>query len=71
MPASVYDVTFKGEAGPAIRAQFEDLEISSRDGLSVLRVVAPDQASLYGVINRVNSLGLELIDVNRVDTEST
>lgn len=70
MSGSVYDVTFKGEAGPAIRAQFEDLEIRSKDGLSVVRVVASDQASLYGVINKVNALGLELLDVNRVEEGS-
>jgi len=34
-----------------------------------LRGHLPDQAALYGVLRKINDLGVELISVNRVDEE--
>ena len=64
--ASMYEVTFKGEAGPMIRAAFVDLAAETDHGVTVLRGALADQAALVGVIQRVQSLGLELVDVRLV-----
>jgi hypothetical protein len=66
MATSTYEITFKGEAGARIRAAFEGLDISAMHGVTVLKGDLPDQAALHGIINRVEALGLELVDVRMV-----
>jgi hypothetical protein len=68
MEPSIYVITFKGEAGRAVSAAFDDLEVSTKEGLTTLRATLPDQAALYGVIERIRALGLELVAV-RVATD--
>lgn len=64
---SVYDLTVQGEAGPTIEAAFPELALRAGGGVTVLHGELVDQAALHGVIERIQSLGLELIDVHRVD----
>ena len=66
MATSIYEITFKGEAGARLRAAFEGLDISATHGVTVLKGELPDQAALHGIINRVQALGLELVDVRIV-----
>jgi len=66
MASSTYEITFKGEAGARLRAAFEGLDISPQHGVTVLKGEIPDQAALHGIINRLDSLGLELVDVRIV-----
>ena len=66
MKATMYEITFKGEAGPRTLAEFEDFEVSVGHGVTVLRAELSDQAALLGVIDRVASLGLELTEVRPV-----
>jgi hypothetical protein len=66
MVTSTYEITFKGEAGAGLRAAFEGLDISATHGVTVLKGKLPDQAALHGIINRVEALGLELVDVRIV-----
>jgi hypothetical protein len=48
---------------------FGGLEIENRpDGEAMLSGTLPDQAALYGVMNRMRDLGLELISVNCVES---
>ena len=65
-----YSITFKGEAGKTVRAAFEDLDISTEAGFTTLRGKLADQAALHGVIDRMRSLGLELMNVTLIDTET-
>ncbi len=65
MEPTTYALTFRGEAGKAVRAAFNDLDLSTKDGFTTLRAELPDQAALHGVIERIRALGLELIDVRR------
>ena len=61
-----YEVTFKGEAGAALRAAFDECAVTTGHGVTVLRCDLRDQAALHSIINRIESLGLELIDVRLV-----
>jgi hypothetical protein len=61
-----YEVTFAGEAGAIILAEFDDCEVSVGPGATTLRLEIPDQGSLYGLLHRIASFGLELIDVSVV-----
>ncbi len=67
MEPTTYTLTFKGEAGKAVRTAFSDLELSTKGGLTILRADVPDQAALHGVIERIRAFGLELMDVRRED----
>jgi hypothetical protein len=67
---STYQITFKGEAGSAVRAAFEGFDVAPGHGVTVLTAVFPDQAALHGAIHRVEALGLELVDVHLVGGDS-
>ena len=66
MRAHTYEITFVGQAGPALRAEFEDCEVSIGPGTTTLRAELPDQAALSGLVERITGLGLEVIDVSLV-----
>jgi hypothetical protein len=61
-----YEITFTGQAGSAVRAEFDDCEVTTSPGLTTLRAELPDQAALVGLIQRVNGLRLEMVTVRRV-----
>ena len=61
-----YELAFRGEPGPVTRAAFPEFELRCEKGLTVFRGEFVDQAGLHGVIERVNSLGLELVDVRLI-----
>ena len=66
MRSRTYEVTFAGEAGDIVLAEFDDCEVSVGPGATTLRLEIPDQGVLYGLLHRIASFGLELIDVNVV-----
>jgi len=59
-----YEITFAGQADAALRAEFDDCEISVGPGTTTLRAELPDQAALQGLILRITCFRLELIDVH-------
>lgn len=63
MRSRTYEVTFTGEAGAVLRAEFDDCEVSVGPGATTLRLEIPDQGALYGLLHRIASFRLELIDV--------
>jgi hypothetical protein len=69
MSPRTYEITFAGEAVPAIVGAFEDFDVSVGPGITTLRAQLPDQAALHGALNRVMSLGLELLQVQAVDDQ--
>ena len=66
MQSRTYEVTFAGEAGAIVLAEFDDCEVSVGPGATTLRLEIPDQGALYGLLHRIASFGLELIDVSVV-----
>jgi hypothetical protein len=58
-----YDVTVGGVASDLIRAEFDDVQISVIDGCTRLRTAPVDQAWLFGLLGRIESLGLVLIEL--------
>lgn len=69
MTTASYEITFKGEASQRLRTVFDDLDVTTTHGVTVLRGGLPDQAALLGVIHRLEALGLELVDVRVVVDE--
>ena len=58
-------IRVKGHLSEQWTAWFADLELDNRPGgEAILAGPLPDQAALYGVLNRMRDLGLALISLN-------
>lgn len=66
MRPQIYEITFTGQAGTALRAEFEDCEVSVGPGTTTLRAELPDQGALSGLMQRITGLGLEVIHMHLV-----
>jgi hypothetical protein len=66
MRPQTYEITFAGQAGSTLRAEFDDCQVTVGRGTTTLRAALPDQAALSGLILRITSLGLEVIDMHLV-----
>ena len=66
MQTQTYEITFLGQAGSTLRAEFDDCEITIGPGTTTLRAVLPDRGALAGLMERITSLGLDVIDVSLV-----
>jgi hypothetical protein len=58
-----YEILVSGEFGRRHSVAFEDLDVAVLAGHTRLSGRLPDQAALYGVLRRLEDLGLEIIDV--------
>ena len=66
MRARTYEITFVGQAGTVVRAEFDDCEVTVGPDTTTLRAELADQAALYGLMQRIAGLALELVDVRVV-----
>ena len=66
MQSQTYEITFLGQAGTTLRAEFEDCQLTIGPGTTTLRTELPDRGALSGLMERINSLGLDVIDVSLV-----
>jgi hypothetical protein len=64
--SQTYEITFLGQAGSTLSAEFDDCEIIIGPGTTTLRANLPDQGALSGLIERISGLGLKVIDVSLV-----
>jgi len=62
-----FELVLRGEPGPVLRAAFPEFELRPDHGMTFIRGQFVDQAALHGVIERVNSLGLELVGLHMVE----
>ena len=61
-----YEITFAGQAGSAVRAEFDDCEVTVGPYTTTLRAELPDQGALSGLVLRITGLGLEVIHMRLV-----
>ena len=61
MRPQTYEITFTGQAGTALRSEFDDCEITVGPGTTTLRAELPDQGALSGLVQRIIGLGLEVV----------
>ena len=66
MRPHTYEITFSGQAGRTLRAQFDDCKVTTGPDTTTLRAELPDQAALSGLVQRIAGLGLVVIDVHLV-----
>jgi hypothetical protein len=62
--SQTYEITFTGQAGSTLRAEFDDCEVTIGRGITTLRARLPDQEALAGLLQRITGLGLEVIDMH-------
>jgi hypothetical protein len=65
--ASGYEIRVKGRLSDTVTEVFEDFTASVRPAETTLRGQIRDQAELHGLLEQIQSLGLELIEVKRLD----
>ncbi len=63
MQPQTYEITFTGQAGPVLRSEFDDCEITIGPGTTTLRAELPDPAALSGLVQRITGLRLEVVDL--------
>ena len=67
MKPTHYQITVRGRLSDALVAAFEGLSATPSAAGTVLCGEIADQAALYGVLERIESLGLELLSVCALD----
>lgn len=60
-----YEIQVRGVLGDTMLVAFPELHPRVRGGDTVLVGAVPDQAALHGILARIESLGLELLEVRR------
>jgi hypothetical protein len=68
---AVYEIRIKGGMSEQLLTAFEGMESTVHSAETVLRGPAIDQAALHGLLDRLQALGLELIEVRRLSESST
>jgi hypothetical protein len=61
-----YEIRVKGRVSPAVLETFEGLASEVEPVETVLHGPVRDQAELHGLLDRIQALGLELIEVRRL-----
>ena len=65
--AQHYEISVRGHLGETMRSAFPALRAQRRGPETVLTGALPDQAALHGVLAEIEALGLELLEVRRVN----
>jgi hypothetical protein len=64
--SETFELELRGEPGPMLRAAFPEFELRAEHGMTLLHGQFVDQAARHGVIERINSLGLEIVGLHLV-----
>ena len=61
-----YEIRVTGTVPSSVLEEIEDVQVFEQPVESILRGAVEDQAALHRMIDRIQSLGLELIEVRRI-----
>jgi outer membrane PBP1 activator LpoA protein len=59
----LYRIVARSELGDRYASAFEGMRMETRDGQTILTGEVKDQPHLFGILDRLNGLGLELLSV--------
>ena len=68
IPAA-YVIKLRGILDPEWSTWFDGFDISNQDGETLLIGTVIDQAALFGLLGKINDLGLLLLSVFRLETK--
>jgi hypothetical protein len=65
-----YEIRIRGRLTRSLARDFARMQLDLREerDCTLLTGLVEDQSALYGILRRLESLGLELVDVRRIDT---
>ena len=66
---TVYRIVARSELGERYASAFEGMRMETEDGQTILTGEVKDQPHLFGVLDRLNGLGLELLSVQAMPDE--
>ena len=66
MTALDYEIRVEGLVPADVLEEIEGVQVATQPVGTILRGTVVDQAARHGVINRLQSLGLELVEVRRL-----
>jgi hypothetical protein len=66
----VYRIVVRSELSNVYAVAFEGMEMETREGNTVLTGRIIDQPQLYGILERINGLGLELLSVQAMPDDA-
>ena len=69
--AKVYRIAVRSELDDRYASAFEGMCMETREGLTILTGELKDQPHLFGVLDRLNGLGLELLSVEVLPKDAT
>ncbi len=61
-----YEIHIKGRVSEQLLGAFEGMDATVQSVETVLRGPVLDQAALHGLLDRIQALGLELVEVRRL-----
>jgi hypothetical protein len=67
---TVYRIIVRSELSDTYAVAFEGMEMDTKSGETVLTGKVIDQPHLYGIIDRINGLGLELLSVQALPEDA-
>ncbi len=67
---TIYRIVVRSELSDSYTVAFEGMEMETRDGDTVLTGRLIDQPQLYGILERINGLGLELLSVEALPDDA-
>jgi hypothetical protein len=66
---TVYRIVVRSELGDSYASDFEGMRMETKDGVTILTGEIKDQPHLFGILERINGLGLELLSVEALSEE--
>jgi hypothetical protein len=66
VPETTYEIRIRGRVSRALLQSFEGMDSALEPVETVLHGPVRDQAELHGLIDRIQALGLELIEIRRL-----
>jgi hypothetical protein len=63
--ATTYEIHVRGMLSDRLLVAFPEFRPRAHGGDTILIGALPDQAALHGALGRVESLGLELVEIRR------
>ena len=67
---TLYRIGVRSELGDRYASAFEGMRIETKDGDTILTGEIIDQPQLHGILDRIGSLGLELLSVRALPEEA-
>jgi hypothetical protein len=61
-----YEIVVRGRLSSRYECAFDGVTLVPHNGKTTLRAELADQSQLYGLLNRLQDFGLELVSVNAV-----